>query len=165
VFLNKVADWQSGVPSFIDAMKAVFEPLYDLLKSQPMAFKIDDQIFHCPVKRAVTSKRRQLVSTPLSKEMHQDHRCSLISIDEAMAAGDRLHKNRRLARNPSMVSAIGPADSRFYRVKVPDAVEPPTLTQRPVVCVEGIGEPYPVGAPTSWQVVLVPLNKFGRLGR
>jgi hypothetical protein len=83
VFLNKVADWQSGVPSFIHAMKAVFEPLYDLLKSQPMAFKIDDQIFHCPVKRAVTSKRRQLVSTPLSKEMHQDHRCSLISIDEA----------------------------------------------------------------------------------
>src|SRR5262245_32186912 len=103
----KVADRQSGVPSFIDAMKAVFEPLYDLLKSQPMAFKIDDQIFHCPVERAVTSKRRQLVSTPPSKEMHQDHCCSLISIDEAMAAGDRLHKNRRLARNPSMVSAMG----------------------------------------------------------
>jgi hypothetical protein len=145
---------------FIDATKAPFEPLDGLLKGQPVTFKIDDQIFYGLIKWVIGGERSELIAASPSEKMHQDDCRSFIPVNEAMTTGNRLHKNGRLSRYPSVISAVRSSNGCLYRIEVPDARKSAaTLAQSQVVCVEGVGELYSVGAPTAWQAASMRLSR------
>jgi hypothetical protein len=111
---------------FIDATKAPFEPLDGLLKRQPVTFKVDDQIFYGLIKRVIGGERSELIAASPSEKVHQDDCRSFIPINEAMTTGNRLHKNGRLPRYPSVISAVRSSNGCLYRIEMPGSPPPPS---------------------------------------